>query len=235
MEHTWYNRTEILIGKENMQNLSSSKVVVIGLGGVGSSCVEALCRAGIGNIMIIDNDKVDITNINRQIISNQFNIGNLKTKEMYIRLKSINPKINIVSKNTFCLPNNIDFIFEYRPDYIIDAIDTITTKIYLAKKTTELNLKFISCMGMGNKLDPSLIRYGKISDTKGSGCIVSKIIRKELQKINIFNIDVVYSLEKAKKVIAKSVSGKHIPGSISYLPPVAGYFLAAKVVNNLIL
>lgn len=235
MENTWYSRTEILIGKENMQKLNSFKIVVIGLGGVGGSCVEALCRAGIGNIMIIDNDKIDVTNINRQLISNQSNIGSLKTKEIHNRLKLINPNINIISKNIFCLPGKIDFIFEYKPHYIIDAIDTITTKIYLAKKTTEFKLNFISCMGMGNKLDPSLIRYGKISDTKGSGCVVSKIIRKELKKINISNIDVVFSLEKAKKVISSSANGRHSPGSISYVPPVAGYFLTAKVVNNLIL
>ena len=212
------------------------KVAVIGLGGVGGSCAEALCRAGIGNLMIIDGDVVDVTNINRQIIATHINVGKSKVNEMNYRLKSINPEVNIISREEFCLPENSDFIFEYGPDYIVDAIDTMTMKIYLIERAIKNNIKIISCMGMGNKFDPSMIRYGSIEETKGSGCKVSRIIRSKLRKNNIYSVNVVYSLEKPKKaVIKESVNGRHSPGSFSCVPPVAGYFLAYKVIYDLVL
>lgn len=237
LNDSWYSRTEILIGKDNLEILKSAKIVVIGLGGVGGSCAEALCRAGIGNLMIIDNDIISVTNINRQVIATHLNIGKYKVDEMYVRLKSINCDINIITKKFFCLPQNSDFIFDYKPDYIIDAIDTILTKVYLIEKANKEDVNFISCMGMGNRLDPSLIRYGSISQTVGSGCVVARAIRSQLRKRNIScEFNVVYSLEKPKKVTVVDLSsGRHLPGSFQCVTSVAGCFLASKVVNDLIL
>ena len=231
----WFHRSEVLIGKENVTKLKNSRVVVIGLGGVGGSCAEALCRGCVGNLMLVDNDKIDVTNINRQVVALHSNVGNLKTQEWAKRLKLINPEINLTLKTCFCLPENSDFVFEYNPDYIVDAIDTITTKIFLAKTAYEKNLNFISCMGMGNRMDPSLVKYGSIQETAGSGCKVSKIIRSKLNKFNIKDTDVVFSLEKPKKIIANSQANRrHSPASFSCVPPTAGYFLASKVINDLI-
>lgn len=245
---SWLERTKILIGNENINKLKDAKVVVLGLGGVGGSCAEALARAGVGNLIIIDSDTIEETNINRQVIATHSNIGKYKVDEMTTRLRAISPQINIDSKREFCLPQNSNFIFESSPDYIVDAIDTITMKIFLAIKTKEKNIKFVSSMGMGNRLDPSLIRYGSLKDTAGSGCTVAKVMRANLRKNNlsdILNIDVVYSLEKPRKVIIKSeiknknsnknnLNFKNSPGSFSFVPPVAGYFLAHKVISNLI-
>lgn len=236
MNQSWYDRTELLIGTEKIEKMKSLKVTIIGLGGVGGSCAEALCRAGIGNLMIIDGDIVDVTNINRQVIATHVNVGKAKVNEMNDRLKSINPEVDIISREEFCLPENSDFIFEYRPDYIVDAIDTMTMKIYLIEKALKHNVKIISCMGMGNRFDPSMIRYGSIEETKGSGCKVSRIIRSKLRKNKIYDVNVVYSLERPQKVIIKeNVNGKHSPGSFSCVPPVAGYFLAYKVIYDLVL
>ncbi len=231
----WFSRSEMLIKKENVEKLKNSKVVVVGLGGVGGSCAEALCRGSIGNLMIVDNDTIDVTNINRQVIALHSNIGESKTTEFFKRLKQINPEINLVLKNEFCLPQNSDFIFEYQPDYIVDAIDTIATKISLAKMANEKKINFISCMGMGNRLDPSLIRYGTIQDTRGTGCAVSRVVRSKLKKFDLFDVNVVFSLEPPKKLtVLKSDERRYPPASFSCVPPVAGYFLASKVIRDLI-
>ena len=237
MELSWKERSERLIGKENIERLNKARVVVLGLGGVGGSCVEALVRSGVGNLMIVDGDTIDITNINRQLIATHLNIGRSKVQEMYKRLKLINPELNIIFKESFCLPNNSDFIFEYNPDYIVDAIDTITMKIFLAEKSKENNINLVSCMGMGNRLDPSLIKLGFLRDTIGSGCAVSRVMRSKLRKNNILDLSVVYSSEKPKKIIINNNSKnnfKNYPASFSIVPPVAGYFLAYKVIRDLI-
>ena len=229
----WYDRTELLIGFNNLSKLNSYTVAILGLGGVGGAAAESICRAGIGNIIIIDNDLIDITNINRQIISTHSNIGQSKAIEMYNRLKSINPTANIIVEEQFYLPNNSNFLFKYNPDYIIDAIDTITSKIDLAKKCYENKINFISCMGMGNRLDPTQIKYGNINDTIGHGCVISKIIRNKIKELNIPPINVIYSMEKPKKCTINT-GHKNSPGSLSCVPPVAGYILASKVINHII-
>ncbi|MBP0979447.1 MAG: tRNA threonylcarbamoyladenosine dehydratase [Oscillospiraceae bacterium] len=237
MRRRWEDRTRILIGEENIEKLRRARVVVLGLGGVGGSCAEALVRSCIGNLMIVDADIIDITNINRQLIATHSNIGKSKVDEMSKRLKLINPEINIISKNFFCLPDNSDFIFEYKPDYIVDAIDTITMKIFLAKRSKENNINLVSCMGMGNRLDPSLIKLGILEDTTGSGCVVSRVIRSKLRKDNILDLNVVYSLEKPKKIVVRdnlNNNFKNSPASFSIVPSVAGYFLAYKVISDLI-
>lgn len=236
MECNWNDRTKMLIGVENVEKMKKLKIVVIGLGGVGGSCCEALCRAGIGNIMIVDGDTIDITNVNRQIIATRLNIGKNKVDEMKKRLEVINPEVKVISKKEFCLPENGDFIFEYSPDYIIDAIDTITTKIFLIETAKKNNINIISCMGMGNRYDPLQIRCGILEDTLGTGCVVSRIMRSKMRKLGISDVNVVYSLEKAKKVVTnREIHGKHVPGSFACVPPVAGYFLAYKVIKDLIL
>lgn len=234
---SWNLRTKLLIGAENTDRIRMSTVVVLGLGGVGGSCVEALCRAGIGRIMIVDKDIIDITNINRQLIATTHNIGNSKVSEMTKRLMSINPQIEIIGKEEFYLPDNSEFVFEANPDYVIDAIDTMSAKVHLATECYHRGINLISCMGMGNRLDPTLIKVGDINDTKGCGCVVSRVMRRELRKHDIPALKVVYSTEHATTITVEPVGqkhGRHSPGSISCVPPVAGYILASQVIKSII-
>ena len=229
----WLNRTEALIGKNNIQKLSNSHVVVFGLGGVGSYAVEGLLRAGIGNISIIDNDTVDITNINRQIIANTKTIGKLKVDITEERALIINPQINIIKVQKFVDKDNINDImiqlsnFKNCIDYVIDAIDTISSKLEIIKYCYKNNIQLISCMGTGNKLDPTKFEITDINKT--SICPLAKVIRKELRNMNIPHLQVLYSKELPKKVL-NALS----PASISFVPSVAGLLIAGKVINDLI-
>jgi tRNA A37 threonylcarbamoyladenosine dehydratase len=235
--NNWNLRTKLLIGESSVERLKKSTIVVLGLGGVGGSCAEALCRAGIGKLVIVDKDVIDITNINRQVIATTQNIGNSKVQEVTKRLRSINPQMKIIGKQEFYLPDNSEFIFEEEPDYIVDAIDTMSAKIHLAVECYKRGVKLISCMGMGNRLDPTLIRVGDISDTKGYGCAVSRVIRRELRKYDVPKLKVLYSTEKAPTITVEPTGQKnvrHSPGSISCVPPVAGYILASQVIRSIL-
>ena len=229
----WLNRTEALIGKNNIQKLSNSHVVVFGLGGVGSYTVEGLVRSGIGNISIIDNDTVDITNINRQIIANTKTIGKLKVDITEERALIINPQINIIKVQKFVYKDNINDImiqlsnFKNCIDYVIDAIDTISSKLEIIKYCYKNNIQLISCMGTGNKLDPTKFEITDINKT--SICPLAKVIRKELRNLNIPHLQVLYSKELPKKVL-NALS----PASISFVPSVAGLLITGKVINDLI-
>lgn len=231
-ENTWLDRTEKLIGKENLKKLQNVFIVVCGLGGVGSYVVEGLVRSGIKNIAIIDNDIIDITNINRQLIANTTNIGISKVKVESERIKEINPNANIIEVNEFINKNNLSIIIKKiesnftRINYIIDAIDSVQSKLEIIKYCHENNINLISCMGTGNKLDASKFEITDI--TKTTSCPLAKVIRRELKKLNIPHLKVLYSNETPIKTTSS------IPASISFVPAIAGLMIAGEVIKSII-
>lgn len=225
-------RTELLIGKDNLEKLHKSNVILFGVGGVGGACLEALARSGILNITIVDADKVAKSNINRQLIATSEVIGMPKVDVVEARVKSICKDINITKLNMFYLPDNNDIDFS-RYDYVIDCIDTISAKIDIVKKCYELNVPVISCMGMGNKLNPLDIKITDINKT--TICPLARVMRYELRKRGVKKLKVCYSIEEPKKPVEEIVeNGKVIPASISFVPPVAGYIIASEVIKDLI-
>ena len=221
-----FSREELLIGKKAVEKLHNSKVAVFGIGGVGSFVVEGLARSGIGNFILIDNDDVDITNINRQLIASYDTIGKPKVNIAKERILSINPKANIEIKKEFFMPESEDF-FDDCIDYIVDAVDTVTAKIEIIVRANKHNIPVISSMGTGNKLTPTLFEVADIYKT--SVCPLAKVMRKELKQRNIPNLKVVYSKEEPKKNLEAKV-----PGSISFVPSVAGLIIAGEVVKDII-
>ena len=225
-------RTELLIGKDNLEKLNKSNVLLFGVGGVGGACLEALARSGILNITIVDADKVSISNINRQIIALGDNVGRNKVDVAEERIKSICKNINVEKLNMFYLPDNSNIDFT-KYDYVIDCIDTISAKIDIVKKCYELNVPIISCMGMGNKLNPLDIRITDIYKT--TTCPLARVMRYELRKRNVKKLKVCYSIEEPKKPVEEIIeNGKAIPASISFVPPVAGYIIASEVIKDII-
>ena len=227
-------RTELLIGSDNIENLKNSNVIVFGLGGVGGATVEALVRAGIGNLSIVDFDTVDKTNLNRQIITTQSVIGKPKVEVAKDRILSINPNINLTIYNEKFLKENIDLFFKDKKyDYIVDAIDLVTPKLDLIEFATNLKIPIISCMGTGNKINPAKFKVADIKKT--SVCPLAKVIRKELKKRRINKLKVVYSNETPRKPFnldGGQEKTKNV-GSISFVPPVAGMLLASEVIKDI--
>lgn len=223
-----FSRTIMLIGPDSFQALEGSRVAVFGVGGVGSAAAEALARAGIGHIDLIDNDTVKYSNINRQLIATTNTVGRLKTEAAAERLKSINPNIKVTCHNIFYMPDNKGDINLTDYDYIIDAIDTVTAKIDIICEAKSKDIRIISSMGTGNKLDPSAFRVADIYETKV--CPLARVMRTELKKRDIKSLKVVYSEEKPI-----NPTGLRIPASISFVPPVAGYILAGEVVRDIII
>ena len=230
-----FSRTELLIGTENLEKLHNSKIAIFGLGGVGSYVVEALTRVGIGNFILIDNDVVDISNLNRQIIATRKTIGRDKVEVEKERILEINPEAKILTYKEFFMPSS-ENLFDNSVDYIIDCIDTVTAKIELAVRAKKLNIPIISSMGTGNKLDPTKLEISDIFQT--SICPLAKVMRKELKTRNIKDLKVVYSKETPIKPIGVSDEilnkSKRIPGSISFVPSTAGLLIASEVVKDLI-
>ena len=228
----WLNRTEALIGKENLEKLQKSNIVVFGLGGVGSYVVEGLVRTGIKNMCIIDKDVVDITNINRQLIADTQTIGKNKVDAEEERILKINPETRVIKFKEFVNKDNIEELMSKimyengHIDYAIDAIDTVSSKLEIIKYCYTNNISIISCMGTGNKLDASKFEITDIFKT--SVCPLAKVIRKELKKLNIPNLTVLYSKEEPRK------TNINTPASISFVPSVAGLLIAGKVVQDLI-
>ena len=220
-------RTELLIGLENLKKLKNSNIIVFGLGGVGGAAVESLVRAGIGNLSIVDFDVVDKTNLNRQIITTQSSIGKAKVEVAKERILAINPEINLTVYHEKFLKENIDLFFKNKKyDYIVDAIDLI-------EFATKTKTPIISCMGTGNKLDPSRFQITDIKKT--SVCPLAKIIRKELKNRRINKLKVVYSDEVPIKPLSLNgdrEKSKNV-GSISFVPPVAGMLLASAVIKDI--
>lgn len=230
-----FSRTEMLIGEEAIKKLANSKVAIFGIGGVGTYVAEALARCGIGKFILVDNDKVAITNINRQIIATTKTIGQYKVDLMKQRILDINPNAEVETYKTFYMPDCEEKILDDSINYVVDAIDTVTAKIFLIEESTKLNIPVISSMGTGNKLDPSKFEITDIYKT--SVCPLAKVMRKELRQRNIKKLNVLYSKEEPIKPIKNTeeqTNKKHVPGSIAFSPSVAGLMIASKVVKDLI-
>ena len=232
-----FSRTELLIGEEALGKLRRTTVLVLGVGGVGSHCIEALARSGVGRLILVDNDKVSLTNINRQSIAYHSTVGRYKTEIMKERIHDICPETEVLTYETFVLPENIEEIFKIRPDYIIDAIDTVTAKLAVIERAKKEEIPLISCMGTGNKLHPELFEIADISST--SVCPLCKVMRKELKARGIQGVKVLYSKEKPVDVSGKETgeekgSKRSLPGSISFTPPVAGLLIAGEAVREII-
>ena len=225
----WLNRTEYLIGKEPIEKLKNVHVAVFGLGGVGSYTIEALARSGIGHLTLVDKDVVDITNINRQLIADTTTVGKLKVDIAKERLLKINPNLEISTHPTFYDSTKAEEFFATSYDYIIDAIDTVSSKLSLIEEAFKRHIPIISCMGTGNKLDPTQFEVSDI--TKTSMCPLAKVMRKELKERDISHLKVVYSKEIPKRFDEEH---KQTPASISFVPSVAGLILASEVIKDLI-
>lgn len=231
-----YSRTELLLGEKGLKKLRNASVMVFGVGGVGSHCIEALARSGVGKLILIDNDTVSLTNINRQSIAYHSTVGKYKTKVMEERIRDICPEIQVVTHELFVLPNNLETLFTEKVDYIIDAIDTVTAKLAIVELAKEKNIPIISSMGTGNKLHPELFEITDLSKT--SVCPLCKVMRKELKARGIKKLKVLYSKEIPVVItdrITEEEKGNRraIPGSVSFVPPVAGLIIAGEVIREL--
>ena len=228
MGEEWKSRTELLIGKDNIQKLANSKVIVYGIGGVGSFVVEGLVRAGIENIILVDNDIIAPSNLNRQIYATISNIGKLKVECMKERILSINPKVKVETYIPQDIENGEETLIDNSIDYVVDAVDTITTKLKLIQRAKDKQIPIISCMGTGNKLDPTKFQIENIYKT--SVCPLAKVMRKELKKRGIRDLKVLYSKEEPIKHDIES----RTPASISFVPSVAGMIIAGEVIKDII-
>ena len=221
-----FERTIGLIGEENFNKIQDASVLIVGVGGVGGTCLEALVRSGIKNIICIDNDVFSLSNLNRQILCTNKNINKEKTNESMIRMKDINKEINFIPLNIFLNKENINILDDYKIDYIIDACDTIDTKIELVKYALKNNIKIISSMGTGKKIDPTKLCITTISKTFNDP--LAKVIRKRLKEENItFDLPVISSSES---ILTKG----NVIASMMFVPSVAGLYLTYYVINDLI-
>lgn len=244
-----FSRTELLIGKKAVEKLNNSKVAIFGIGGVGSFVVEGLARAGIGNFILVDDDKICLTNLNRQIIATRKTIGKPKVEIAKERILEINPDANIEIYQEFFMPDSKEILDE-NVNYVVDSVDTVTAKIELILRAKKLNIPIISCMGTGNKLDPTKFEVTDIYKT--SICPLAKVMRKELRARGVENVKVVYSKEEPIKPDDQSSSScktncicppgtkrkctirNQVPGSISFVPSVAGLIIAGEVTKDII-
>ena len=222
----WLNRTKELIGKDALEKLKNSRIAIFGIGGVGGYAAEALVRTGVGKIDVIDNDTINETNLNRQIISLHSTIGQYKVDVMAKRALDINPDIKITTYKTFFNEDTINEFDFSKYNYVIDAIDTVKSKLLLIETCKKLNIPIISSMGTGNKLNPTKFEIEDISKT--SVCPLARVIRVELKKRGIKNLKVLYSKETPIK------TSQRTPGSISFVPPSAGLIIASEVIKDLI-
>ncbi|MBD5458943.1 MAG: tRNA threonylcarbamoyladenosine dehydratase [Lachnospiraceae bacterium] len=223
-------RTELLLGQEAMDRLRSSRVAVFGIGGVGGHVVEALARAGVGHLDLIDHDKVSVSNINRQIIATFDTVGMDKVDVMKERILSINPDARVDTYKCFYLPENADMFDFQKYSYVVDAIDTVTAKIELVLRAKKAGVPVISCMGTGNKLNPMQLEIADIYQT--SVCPLAKVMRRELRKRNVEKLKVLYSKEEPIKNYI-SMQGRAVPGSVSFVPSAAGLVIASEVVKEI--
>lgn len=250
MSQNSLTRTELLVGSDGIDKLRNAKVVVFGVGGVGSFTVEALTRAGVGNLILVDDDTVCVTNLNRQIHATEATVDRVKVEVMKERVLSINSKCNVITKQIFVTPENIKDIIPDDADYVVDAIDTITAKLALVEYCIDKNIKIMCSMGTGNKMDPTQFEVADVYDTKV--CPLAKVMRYELRKRGVEKLKVVYSqeiptrpnkgpvpvvkVEDANSVdIEKRIKPKRqTPGSISFVPPVAGMIIGGEVIKDIL-
>ena len=233
MEKNFTTRTGLIIGDEGIEKLKNSNVIIFGVGGVGSFAAEAIARAGVGSMTIVDFDDVDITNINRQLPALHSTVGKYKVEVMKDRILDINPNININAIKDIYNKETSEKLLTEDYDYVIDAIDMVTSKIHLIETCKLKGLEIISSMGMGNKLDPTKIVVTDIYKT--SMCPLAKVMRKELKDRKIKKLKVVYSTEQPQELKHKIMNGKKItPGSISFVPSVGGLTIASVVINDLL-
>ena len=226
-----FKRTEMLIGENALNKLKNYRVAVFGIGGVGGICAEALVRSGIGTLDIVDNDIVDITNLNRQIIATHKTVGKNKVDVFEERAKEINPEV-IINKHNFFFSKDTSSLFDFRNyDYVIDAIDSVSSKLELVLKSQEANTPIISSMGTGNKLNAADLEVTDIYKT--SVCPLARVMRYELKKLGVKKLKVVYSKEEPIKS-AVDENGKSIPASSSFVPTAAGLIIAGEVIKDLI-
>lgn len=231
-----FSRMEILLGRKEMNRLAGARIAVFGLGGVGSYVAEALARCGVGSLTLVDNDTISVTNINRQLYALHSTVGQAKTQVAKRRIRDINEEILVNTYETF-FNEDTKGMFDFSSfDYIVDAIDTVTSKLLIIEMAKACNKPVISCMGTGNKLDPGKFEITDISKT--SVCPLAKVMRTELRKRGIRKVKVLYSKEKpvrpAETVELKGTAGRPVPGSISFVPSVAGLMIAGEVIRDLI-
>lgn len=232
MNNYLYDRTQLLIGSAAVGRLINSTVCIFGVGGVGGFAAEAIARAGVGHIHLVDKDRVSPSNLNRQIIALNSTVGQLKTEVMKSRILDINPNAEVVTHNTFFLPESKDEFDFSLYDYVVDAVDTVTAKIQLVLSCKATNTPIISCMGTGNKLQPDKLTVADIYSTKV--CPLARVMRQELRKRGVDSLKVVYSEEEPvtpKNPVIEN--GKPIPGSVSFVPSVAGLIIAGEVIRYL--
>lgn len=247
---TQFSRTELLLGKEGMERLKNARVAVFGVGGVGGYVCEALVRSGVGSFDLVDDDKVCLTNLNRQIIATRSTVGKYKVDVMKERMLDINPDVQVETYKCFFLPENADDFPFAEYDYVVDAVDTVTAKIELVMKCQSMGVSIISSMGAGNKLDASAFQVADIYKTKM--CPLAKVMRRELKKRGVKKLKVVYSEEKPTRPIEdmaiscrthcicppgaahKCTERRDIPGSVAFVPSVAGLIVAGEVVKDLV-
>ncbi len=233
MQKDFTMRTSLIVGEDGIKKLKNSNVIIFGVGGVGSFAAEAIARAGVGNLTIVDFDEVDITNINRQLPALHSTVGKSKVEVMRDRILDINPNINLKAVKNLYSAETSDEILCEDYDYVVDAIDMVSSKIKLIETCKEKGLNIISSMGMGNKLDPTKIVVTDIHKT--TMCPLAKVMRKELRDRKIKKLKVVYSTEQPAELKSKIMNGKKVtPGSISFVPSVGGLILASVVVNDLL-
>ena len=238
-----FSRTELLVGAEGIKKIKNSRVAVFGIGGVGGYVVEALARSGVGTLDLIDNDKVCLTNLNRQIIATHSTIGEYKVDVAKQRVLDINPEAVVNTYKTFFMPETAEEFNFYAYDYVVDAIDTVTGKIQLVMQADRAHTPIISCMGAGNKMDPAAFKVADICKT--SVCPLAKVMRRELKKRGIKKLKVVYSEETPIVSPSNDIvlemndqsdtnKKRSIPGSNAFVPSVAGLILAGEVINDLL-
>lgn len=246
-----FERSKLLLGESGIQKLNQSKVAIFGLGGVGGYVAEALARSGVGAFILVDDDKICLTNINRQLIATHKTVGKYKTDVMKDRILEINPKAKVIVHRCFFLPGTEEKIDLTDVTYIADAVDTVTAKIELVLQGKELGIPVISCMGTGNKLNPAQLEVADIYKT--SICPLAKVMRRELRKRNISGLKVVYSREEPIRPVEdgmtacrnhcvcppgtqrKCTDRRDIPGSVAFVPPVAGMIMAGEIIKDILL
>lgn len=228
--NTQFSRTELIYG--DLTPLKEARVIVFGIGGVGGHCIEALVRAGIGSIDIVDHDIVSESNLNRQLIATHSTIGRDKVEVMKERLLDINPEVNIHTYKCFYLPETKAIFDLSQYDYIVDAIDTVTAKLQLIEEANKTHTPIISCMGTGNKIEPTLLEIDDIYNT--SVCPLARVMRRELRKRGIKHLNVVYSKEEPHHNVIQEDHRRAIPGSTPFVPACAGIIMASKVINDIL-